>query len=116
MNAIEFVKHHGINETQRIVSTYPNHTHVTDDARMFINSEVYKKSVPHFADSIDAMVKIADLKQIVDAWELVESYSGLSMAKRQYSCFANACESVGVNQSPRVLALGRAINLVEQCQ
>ena len=57
-----------------------------------------------------------DLKQIVDAGELVESYGGLVMAKRQYSCFANACESVGVNQSPRVLALGIAVKLVEQCQ
>ena len=61
-------------------------------------------------------IKKSEIKELFDAFELVESYGGLVMAKRQYSCFANACESVGVNQSPRVLALGIAINLVEQCQ
>ena len=61
-------------------------------------------------------IKKSEIKELFDAWELVESYGGLVMAKRQYSCFANACESVGVNQSPRVLALGIALNLVEQCQ
>ena len=92
-SAIEFVEGHGINNAKTHLSNILS-VQIDDYIQYYIN----------------------DLKQIVEAWELVESYSGLSMAKRQYSCFANACESVGVNQSPRVLALGRAISLVEQCQ
>ena len=57
-----------------------------------------------------------DLKSLVESWEFVQSYSGLAMAKRQYSCFANACASVGVNQSPRVIALGKAIADVESVE
>ena len=108
MNAIEFVKEHGINEAKRIVSTYPNHTHVTNDARMFINSEVYKKSVPHFADSVDVMVKINNLKQIVEAWELVFEHGSIDLAKKYADSPYTAPEIK--------LVLGKAINLVEQCQ
>lgn len=56
---------------------------------------------------------VEDLKQYTDAYELVQEYSGLVMAKRQYSCFVDASKSVGVNQSDRVLALGKSIQLVE---
>lgn len=90
MNAIEYVKKNGI-----------------EKSKIHLDRMKQERWINSFFN---------DLKQIVDAWELVESYSGLTMAKRQYSCFANACESVGVNKSPRVLALGKAINLVEQCQ
>ena len=95
MTAIEFVKKFGIEYAIKILNYDPS---ISDDVCHLDFGET------------------ENLKQIVDAWELVESYGGLVMAKRQYSCFANACESVGVNQSPRVLALGRAISLVEQCQ
>ena len=93
MNAVEFVKKFGI-----------------FGAKEYLSGSIF------YEDKLMVFTNEDDLKQIINAWELVESYSGLSMAKRQYSCFANACESVGVNQSPRVLALGRAISLVEQCQ
>ena len=99
MNAIEFVKECGIDVAKRTLNNAIGFG--CAEIELFAGKYVFRTD---------------DLKQIVDAWELVESYSGLSMAKRQYSCFANACESVGVNQSPRVLALGRAISLVEQCQ
>ena len=61
-------------------------------------------------------VDTRELRTLVESYELVESYGGIAMAKRQYYCFANASESVGVNQSPRVVALGKAIADVEKCQ
>lgn len=121
MNAIEFVKHYGINDTQRIVSTYQNHTHVTDDARMFINSEVYKKSVPYFADSVDAMVKIADLKQIVEAFDNVNKHGGLISSKK-YLKFLQSSIDMGlyhglddVNYETEIPLMEKSINLVGQC-
>ena len=98
MSAIEFVKKFGWGELK----------------------ELYKASlyVEPFQPPSEKIIGIkkSEIKELFDAFELVESYVGLVMAKRQYSCFANACESVGVNQSPRVLALGIAVKLVEQCQ
>ena len=35
-------------------------------------------------------IKKSEIKELFDAFELVESYGGIVMAKRQYSCFANA--------------------------
>lgn len=113
MEAKEFVKEHSINEAKRIISTYPSHTHVTNDARMFINSDAYKKSVPHFSDSVDDMVKIDDLKTLVDAWELVESRGGLSEARAIEQQYWNS----GVGSAMLVaMEIKQAIKLVEQCQ
>ncbi|ENW00174.1 hypothetical protein F938_00818 [Acinetobacter bereziniae LMG 1003 = CIP 70.12] len=92
MNAVEFVKKYGWEESQHISSLI-----------METGENVYG-------------VEREDLHGLVESYELVQSYGGLAMAKRQYSCFANASKSVGVNQSPRVLALGKAIAYVEKCQ
>ena len=98
MNAVEFVKRFGWGEFKELYQ-----------------ASLYVEPFQPPSEKIIG-IKKSEIKELFDAFELVESYGGLVMAKRQYSCFANACESVGVNQSPRVLALGIAINLVEQCQ
>ena len=98
MNAVEFIKKFGWGEFKELYQ-----------------ASLYVEPFQPPSEKIIG-IKKSEIKELFDAFELVESYGGLVMAKRQYSCFANACESVGVNQSPRVLALGIAINLVEQCQ
>ena len=98
MNAVEFVKKFGWGEFKELYQ-----------------ASLYVEPFQPPSKKIIG-IKKSEIKELFAAFELVESYGGLVMAKRQYSCFANACESVGVNQSPRVLALGIAINLVEQCQ
>ena len=98
MNAVEFVKKFGWGEFKELYQ-----------------ASLYVEPFQPPSEKIIG-IKKSEIKELFDAFELVESYGGLVMAKRQYSCFANACESVGVNQSPRVLALGIAINLVERCQ
>jgi hypothetical protein len=109
MNAVEFVKKFGWDYAKRSV---------------FRKEAPYAKAVCVYNGKLSFSVSmggsewalIDDLKRLVESYELAESYGGLAMAKRQYLCFTSASESVGVNQSPRVLALGKAIADVEKCQ
>lgn len=80
MNAVEFVKVMGIDATKAFVRTGN------------INPD-----------------KIGDLKQIVEAFELVESYGGVTEAS--FYVFEETGEDCYYNK-----ALEKAINLVEQCQ
>lgn len=61
MNAVEYFKSYGLSEAKRILR----------DARGCASVRLYDK----YNFSTD------DLKQIVDAFELVESYGGLEVAK-----------------------------------
>ncbi len=79
MKANEFVKEHGFQYTRNLVRDYPNHTHVTDDGRMFINKNT---CASHIKVQLDELVKIDDLKRLVESHELVESYCGLDGSKR----------------------------------
>ena len=91
MSAIEFVKEHGIEYTTGIV--------------VGCESGFLPKNDNYF-----------DLKQIVEAWELVQSYGGLKSSIETHNCFKNACDGVGIKHSPKMVILKQAINLVEQCQ
>lgn len=77
MNATEFVKHHGIEYTKGII--------IGCESGLLPKNNNY-----------------ADLKQIVDAWELVEKVGGTKTAKMWIS--------IGNHED-----IQKAINLVEQC-
>ena len=90
MNAIEFVKEHGINNAK---------THLSNMLSVQIDD--------YIQDYIN------DLKQIVDAFELVESYGGLVECKRILSRDNFTwCSGGRVYVNP----LERAVKIVEQCQ
>ena len=77
MKAVEFVKHHGIEYTKGII--------IGCESGLLPKNNNY-----------------ADLKQIVDAWELVEKFGGLNESRKYVD--------------NRILPeLSRATNLVEQC-
>lgn len=81
MKVEEFVKTHGTKVVSGIVKHYGNHTHVTDDARMFITEEFYKRTRSDYVDDLNSMVKMVDLKRIVESHELVERIGGIEKAK-----------------------------------
>ena len=64
MKANEFVKEHGLQYTRNLVRDYPNHTHVTDDGRMFINENT---CVSHIKVQLNELVKMDDLKRLVES-------------------------------------------------
>ena len=78
MKAKEFIQAHGFSKVADIVAKYSKtHTHVTDDARMFISKEDAEKW-QH--ESIDSCVTMVELKEYVNAWELVQIH-GLDQSK-----------------------------------
>ena len=110
MKANEFVKTHGIKSAQDIVKYYGNHTHITDDARMFITAEFYKKTRADYVDDLNSMVRMVDLKRLVESHELVGSYGGLFEAK----IYADSeYRSLSVPQITK--RLKQAITDVESC-
>lgn len=66
MKATEFVKKHGWGETQRIIQDYPSHTHVTSDARMFINEHSCMDEIKR---QLVGLVRISELKRLVESYE-----------------------------------------------
>lgn len=78
MKATEFVKKHGWGETQRIVRDYTSHTHVTSDARMFINEHACMDEIKR---QLVGLVEISELKSLVKSHEWVELCGGLEDAR-----------------------------------
>ncbi|MEQ1305139.1 hypothetical protein ABLB95_15290 (plasmid) [Acinetobacter radioresistens] len=88
MKATEFVKKHGWGETQRIIQDYPSHTHVTSDARMFINEHFCIEEIKH---QLVGLVKICELKRLVESYEILGLFKSLDQAKADVA----ACEYAG---------------------
>lgn len=78
MKANEFLKEHGFQYTRNLVRDYPNHTHVTDDGRMFINENT---CASHIKVQLNELVKIDELKRLVESHNLVEKVGGMDKAK-----------------------------------
>ena len=104
MNAIEFVKKFGFIEARSVLLKSKYHYEV----------DVYLVDTKEFTyiaiqpSENDAFVSLTDLKQIVDAFKLVERYGGVEEAnKLNYDEFRS-----DINWN----SLQQAINLVEQCQ
>ncbi|MCU4501418.1 hypothetical protein KTI59_15215 [Acinetobacter radioresistens] len=106
MKATEFVKKHGWGETQRIIQDYPSHTHVTSDARMFIKEHSCMEEIKR---QLVGLVKISELKRLVESHELVQSYGGLSKSRKWI-------ERTVFKLSDSMIALKKAIADVEACQ
>ena len=82
MKAVEFVKYHGWKCVEDIVEKYgDSHTHVTNDARMFIHKDAYSSYAPHFKQTLDTAIKMSDLKTLVEAKDWIDLCGGLGDAK-----------------------------------
>ena len=83
MNAIKFIQQHGVDKAREELKKLPNSnvTHMTDDARMFIDEN--NPLLDEFQRSqIKDLICIDDLKRLVESVDLVESFNGVEMAKR----------------------------------
>ncbi len=113
IKATEFVKEHGWSEVKRIVACYPDHTHVTDDARMFINKNTCADNI---RSQLNEVIQICELKRLVESHELVEFFGSLDDAIQIYE-YSKDMEilSYGGREIP-TKQLGQAIADVEACQ
>ena len=87
MNAIEFVKQNGIEKVKQIVDLFPISTLINIDG---------------------VGISVSDLKQIVNAFEIVKYFGGIDNAKYNLT---NTCLSTS-----ELLDLKTAIELVEKCK
>ena len=104
MNAIEFVKKFGLDKAREIVNDvikfkdYRKPTHWDSDLNIYHDFKVLDESD----------VSIADLKQIVNAFEILKYFGGIDNAKYNLT---NACISAS-----ELLDLKTSIELVEKCK
>lgn len=73
MNAIKFIKDHGIKKAREVVNGAP------DRATHLLNVEYVRVSDPRWM--LDGYVSIADLKRLVESVGLVKSCGGIINAK-----------------------------------
>lgn len=80
MNAIQFIKDHGVDKTREVVETAPcGATHVTNDMRMFVNE--YFDHFEKIKNHIPFLARISDLNRLVESIELIEKLGGIEAAK-----------------------------------
>lgn len=109
MNAVEFVKKVGICEAKAVLLKSEYHFEV----------DVYLPDMKEFTyiaiNPTDSCpyVGLSDLKQIVDAFELVESLGGMAMAKDVFDIEIH--EPHYNYDAEKVTRIEQAINLMEQC-
>lgn len=101
MDAIEFVKQNGIEKAKQIIDLFPMSTLI----------------------SVDGLgVSISDLKQIIDAFDLVEGKGGVEISKEILGTWAfMLAVKAKVGRLAELLAedydvLKQAIELVEKCK
>lgn len=82
MKPEQFIREFGVDKARHVLSGLPNHyTHMTDDARMFISEhnndldENIRKQLPN-------LMRLDDLKRLVESLNLVESYGGIESCKQ----------------------------------
>ena len=110
MKANEFIKKHDLQYTKSIIEQFPKHTHVTNDGRMFINEDT---CCNHIKNQLGELVKMSELKRLIESHELVEKRGGLSEAKAVEQQYWNS----GVGAAMIVaMELKQAILDVESCQ
>ena len=83
LDAIQFIKNNGIEKARKELTKLlnPNVTHMTDDARMFIDEN--NPLLDRFHRSqIKDLICIDDLKRVVESSDLVEACGGLTEIKR----------------------------------
>lgn len=114
MNAVEFVKKHGIESVKEAVnSTTEEETAAFESTDL--DPIVSKKGTTIGFNVKVHQIKYEDVKQIVDAWELVDRFGGLFSAKVSLN---KEGYTGGIECGDDLIdddQLKKAINLVEQC-
>lgn len=82
MNAIQFIQQHGVEKAREELKKLPNSnvTHMTDDARMFVDEK--SPLLDEFQRTqIKDLICIDDLKRIVESVDFIKKIGGFVAAK-----------------------------------
>ncbi len=81
MNAIKFIKQHGIEKAREELQKLPNSniTHMTNDARMFVDKN--NPLLDEFQrNQIKDLICIDGLKRLIESFDLINSLGGVQEA------------------------------------
>ncbi|MCX2426751.1 hypothetical protein OQ601_06205 [Acinetobacter baumannii] len=98
MNAIKFIKDHGVDKAREELKKLPNSdvTHMTDDARMFVDEN--NPLLDEFQrNQIKDLICIDDLKRLVESVDLIKKHGGLFSTKCQLDKGGSHYEWYGEN-------------------
>lgn len=100
MNATDFIKQHGIEKAREELNKLPNSnvTHMTSDARMFIDEN--NPLLDKFQRSqIRDLICIKELKRVVESVELVEHFGNDLVGAKQLLEFSKDCKTIELSGS-----------------
>ena len=111
MNAIQFIKEHGVEKAREVVSGAPDGaTHLSDDACHYVNAD-FKPLPDHIKEQLPKLIVIDDLKRLVESVDLIDSLGGLELSKKE----SNDCRFYEyADMSHRSYAIKQAIADSEQ--
>ena len=71
MNAIKFIKEHGVDKAREVVEVAPDGaTHLSDDACHYVNAD-FKPLPAHIKEQLPKFIVIDDLKRLVESVDCV---------------------------------------------
>ena len=83
MNAIKFIKEHGVDKAREVVEGAPDGaTHLSDDACHYVNAD-FKPLPAHIKEQLPELIVINDLKRLVESVDLIDSLGGLELSKKE---------------------------------
>ena len=81
MKPEQFIREYGVEKARHVLNSLPNYyTHMTDDARMFI-SEHNKDLDENIRKQLPNLMRLDDLKRLVESVDRVNAFGGLKDAK-----------------------------------
>ena len=110
MNAINFIKQHGVEKAREVVEGAPDGaTHLSDDACHYVNAD-FRPLPAHIKEQLPKLIVIDDIERLVDSLDLVKSYGGIINAKHDVKYLDLDWDY----DTPRITRLKQAIADYEQ--
>ena len=85
MNAINFIKQHGVDKAREVVQLAPDGaTHLSNDTRHYVNAD-FKPLPTHIKEQLPKLIVIEHLKRLVESVDLIGKYHSIDHAKNHYN-------------------------------
>ena len=83
MNAINFIKQHGVDKAREVVDGAPEGaTHLSDDASYYVNAD-FKPLPTHIKEQLPELIVIDDIDRLVESVDLIDSLGGLELSRKE---------------------------------
>ena len=99
MNAINFIKQHGIEKSREVVQLAPDGaTHLSNDTRHYVNAD-FKPLPTHIKEQLPKLIVIDHLKHLVESVDLVEHFGNDIGGAKQLLEFSKDCKTIELSGS-----------------